>query len=265
MSWQHFLEREWSDYASVTPLAARVHQLLQQQGEQVVNDHIALRTLAHPSIGLEAFRRFFGAMGYQQGAEYFFEEKRLRAIHMQAPARPLIFISEFLYEDDKFSNFVQGTMEELVAACDGRELAQLFEQRRPWSAAYTHYEKLTRESEYAAWFYAWGFRANHFTVSVNALTKTSDIPGINTFLKQHGFSLNTSGGEIKGTPAQGLVQSSTLADQAPVTFIDGQHSIPSCYYEFAKRYEINGELYQGFVPTSADKIFESTDRGSTRG
>jgi len=37
--------------------------------------------------------------------------------------------------------------------------------------------------------------------------------------------------------------------------------VPSCYYEFAKRYaDKSGEIYQGFVTTSADKIFESTNK-----
>jgi hypothetical protein len=37
--------------------------------------------------------------------------------------------------------------------------------------------------------------------------------------------------------------------------------VPACYYEFARRYPIaNGELYQGFIAASADKIFESTNR-----
>ena len=36
--------------------------------------------------------------------------------------------------------------------------------------------------------------------------------------------------------------------------------IPSCYYEFARRYPLpSGEVFQGFVPESADTIFESTD------
>ena len=57
-----------------------------------------------------------------------------------------------------------------------------------------------------------------------------------------------------------LEQSSTLADEYSVTFSDGDMSIPSCFYEFAKRYPLaNGELYTGFVAASADKIFESTN------
>ena len=37
--------------------------------------------------------------------------------------------------------------------------------------------------------------------------------------------------------------------------------VPSCYYEFAKRYsDSTGQIYQGFVTASADKIFESTNK-----
>ena len=43
-----------------------------------------------------------------------------------------------------------------------------------------------------------------------------------------------------------------------VDFTEGMEEIPSCYYEFALRYPKDGELFQGFVAASADKIFEST-------
>ena len=43
-------------------------------------------------------------------------------------------------------------------------------------------------------------------------------------------------------------------------FIEGKHSVPACYYEFAKRYpDKEGKLYSGFIAKSADKIFESTN------
>jgi hypothetical protein len=45
-----------------------------------------------------------------------------------------------------------------------------------------------------------------------------------------------------------------------VQFTDGTRNIPSCFYEFARRYPMaNGQLYGGFVAASADKIFESTN------
>ncbi len=45
--------------------------------------------------------------------------------------------------------------------------------------------------------------------------------------------MNTSGGEIKGTPTQLLEQSSVLADKIPVVFKEITKEITSCYYEFA--------------------------------
>ena len=80
-------------------------------------------------------------------------------------------------------------------------------------------------------------------------------------IKENGYKLNESGGEIKGTPEELLEQSSIIADLQKVDFSGTIYNIPSCYYEFAKRYETkDGEIYQGFIAKSADKIFESTNR-----
>jgi hypothetical protein len=106
---------------------------------------------------------------------------------------------------------------------------------------------------------AFGFRVNHFTVLVNRLKKLNTLSQVNEAIKNAGFRLNTSGGEIKGTETIGLMQSSTLAEPVPVSFTDGTFQIPGCYYEFAQRFPVNGRLYNGFVEQSADKIFESTN------
>ncbi len=111
-------------------------------------------------------------------------------------------------------------------------------------------------------FRPFGYRPNHFTVFINHLKKFSDIVFLNNYLKDQGFKLNSSGGEVKGSKDVCLEQSSTLANNIEVSFDDGKLTIPACYYEFAKRYPMkNGELYQGFVAASADKIFESTSKG----
>ena len=119
---------------------------------------------------------------------------------------------------------------------------------------------LSKESEYAAWLSAHGYGANHFTVSVNQLDRFDTVKGVNDHLRESGFAINESGGEVKGSPEVLLEQSSTMADRVAVDFSDGQHVVPGGFYEFALRYAMNnGELYQGFVAASADKIFESTD------
>jgi hypothetical protein len=105
-------------------------------------------------------------------------------------------------------------------------------------------------------------RANHFTVSVNHLHNFETVADINQLLKDNGFKVNGSGGEVKGSPEDLLEQSSTMADRVPVQFSDQEATIPSCFYEFALRYpKPDGSLYNGFVAASADKIFESTNAG----
>ena len=108
--------------------------------------------------------------------------------------------------------------------------------------------------------YICGFCANHFTVFVNQFEQFIGLEEVNEFIKKQGFKMNTSGGEIKGSPEQLLEQSSILADTREIDFIEGKNTVTTCYYEFAKRYATeNGEIYQGFIAASADKIFESTD------
>ena len=122
------------------------------------------------------------------------------------------------------------------------------------------YNKLREESEYAAWFYVFGLRANHFTVSINSFKNYDNIFKVNELLKENGFTLNSSGGEVKGTPSDLLQQSSTMADVVKVKFKEGVFEVPCCYYEFAQRYpDSNGQIYSGFIVKSADKIFESTN------
>jgi Domain of unknown function (DUF1338) len=258
-----FLQNMWTDYTKMTPQAQRVFDLLSKKGEQIKNDHIALRTFNHPRLGLESLARHFEKYGYEPQGEYFFKEKKLYAKHWEHPdnTQPKIFISEL--ELEKTSPLIQETVKTLV---DQIPDALLQEESfvyggRMWQASHAHYLKLASESEYASWVYAYGFRPNHFTVSLNHLKTFSDLPRLNTFLKESGFKLNSSGGEIKGTAAELLEQSSTMAEHQPVIFSDGTFNIPGCYYEFAKRYPMaSGQLYQGFIAQSADKIFESTNR-----
>lgn len=253
----------WDDYCQLNPAARRIHDLFVEQGETVLNDHIALRTFNHPRLGISSLAKSFEKFGYKEKGEYVFKEKKLFAKHYEHEdlELPKIFISEL--ELEKVSPFIRDTMNSLIdkipqSAIDSEKFSM---SGRPWQMTTSIYKKLAEESEYASWVAAYGFRPNHFTVNVNALKKLNDLNTLNKFVKDHGFKLNTSGGEIKGTPEVLLEQSSTMAVEIPVKFEDGELMMPGCYYEFAKRYSMpNGKLYQGFVTTSADKIFESTNR-----
>lgn len=256
-------EKLWKNYVELTPSALKIHHLFESKGEKVYNDHIAFRTFNDKRVNIDVLAQPFLAVGYQSKGEYFFKEKKLYARHFQHedPTAPKVFISELKLEE--CSEFVQNVAKSCIDQIPANTLQpwQLIFSGRTWGTpSYATYHRLREESEYAAWMYVYGFCANHFTVNVNLLKSFPTLEAVNSFLKENGFKLNTSGGEIKGTPEELLQQSSTLADLRKTTFLEGVYEVPSCYYEFALRYpDKTGKLYEGFIAASADKIFESTD------
>jgi hypothetical protein len=255
----------WADYVASTPQAERIRGLLAARGEAVRNDHVALRTFGSPGLGLATLAAPFEALGWRARDRYRFDDKKLIARYWRHPdpALPKIFISELCV--DELSPGARQLITGLVA-----QLPPGFAARpdlpwagRPWQVTRAAYEVLLAESEYAAWVAAFGFRVNHFTVDVNALATFPDLAAVVAFLVEHGFAMNDAGGVIKGGPGERLEQASTRAEPVEVALADATLAIPSCYYELARRYPLpSGELFQGFIPTSADKIFESTDVGA---
>jgi len=264
MTKDQVFEGLWKQYSGGNPSADKIRELFHSRGDRVVNDHVAFRTLDDPRVGIDVLAKPFLELGYKPAGDYSFSEKKLKARHFELPGQaeaPRVFISELLLEE--LSDFARTTLVEQVdclsdSLLQDPELIVAGSVFQPLS--FEVYKRLREESEYAAWVYVWGYRANHFTVSVNHLDSFSSLEELNAFLKSEGFPLNSSGGEIKGTAADFLEQSSTLADRVEVDFIEGRHEVPSCYYEFARRYpDRQGILFSGFIAGSADKIFESTD------
>ena len=255
--------RLWDQYSELNPKAPRIHQLFEDRGDTVLNDHVAFRTFNDNRLGIERIAKPFLDLGYTPQDTYQFEEKKLFARYYahEDPRQPKVFISELLLGD--FSTSLQETVDGLISQLseDERNDPHLLTRGRLWTVDGKTYETLAEESEYAAWMAAFGFCANHFTVSVNDLDSIEDIGELAELVAAAGYEMNTSGGVIKGSPDVLLEQCSTRATRIEVPFSDGPKEIPSCYYEFAKRYlGADGTLYQGFVAASADKIFESTDR-----
>ncbi len=251
----------WQNYLDVTPSAVKVHNLL-GSGDDLINDHVAYRTFNIEKVNIEKLSQHLIALGYKECGDYVFEAKKLRAKHFEHPisTNPKVFISELLVEE--FSPAAQKIIHHIVDSIDAdciNDESFLYSGSQ-WEVSSSDYELLLAESEYAAWVAAWGYRANHFTVSINHLEDYDCIQEVNSAIKKGGFLLNNTGGEVKGDQIVMLEQSSTMADHATVNFSDKKVKIPSCFYEFAKRYPKDcGELYSGFVAASADKIFESTN------
>jgi len=252
-------ENMWQDYLSLNPDAYSIYQLF-SRNDKVVNDHVAFRTFGIDGIRVEDIAQPLIDAGYQEVQSYHFEKKKLRAKHYAHPEMPLVFVSELILEE--FSLETQTLIKQLVSQFDLEKAStmEFLYSGRHWQLSSEVYNRLLGESEYAAWVAAFGYRPNHFTVSVNQLSSFDTLTAVNTHLKQNGFLLNSSGGEIKGSTSVYLEQSSTLANSIEVEFSDTILNIPSCFYEFAMRHTMaNGKMFEGFVASSADKIFESTN------
>jgi hypothetical protein len=254
------LEAMWQDYLELNPDAQKIYSLF-GGAKQVVNDHIALRTFNLPQVNIEKLAAPLLANGYVEAGSYEFKKKKLVAKHFKHPDPnlPKVFISELLVEE--FSQELQQTIAGLIEQITPEMVAadNFLYSGKPWQVSFGTYQKLLAESEYAAWVAAFGYRPNHFTVSINHLEHFDTIEAVNQLVLDNGFTMNSVNGLIKGTRTIGLQQSSTMANKVDVVFTDFTVKIPSCFYEFALRHEVDGQLFDGFVADSADKIFESTD------
>jgi len=274
----NFFDKLWQQYSEISPQALAIHQLFASKGEILVNDHVAFRTFADSHISLDIVEDEILALGYRLLDSYQFEVKKLDArcyIHDQSPTK--IFISELRWRElsDQAQAIIQDIIEQGHKTLSSPLIDQssagispLLSAGRLWQLpSYADYQTLAAESEYAAWLSVWGLRANHFTIFVNHLNSTPELPQVVELLQQQGYELNSAGGVIKGKPSDLLIQASTMADTCLIDFKDaGEQPISSCYYEFAQRFnQEDGQLYQGFVPSSADKIFESTSMKSILG
>lgn len=255
----------WEDYTNKNSEVIRIHNAFVMEGEAIVNDHIAFRTFNHPKVNLDKLSKKFRDLGYVEKQTYTFEQKKLFAKHFEHPDRehaPRVFISELLLEH--FSEDLQSKINSLIDMLPDNiaDEPDFLVKGNVWEAppSFEMYEKLRAESEYAAWLYLYGYTPNHFTISINHLKKYPTIEEVNEFLKNKGYILNQSGGEIKGTREELLQQSSTMASIRPVKFVEGEKGVPLTFYEFALRFpDKEGNIYSGFIAASADKIFESTD------
>jgi hypothetical protein len=259
----YFEAKLWRNYLEITPSLEKIKEVLSLEDNKLFNDHIAFRSLNCDGFGIERLCNPLYNMGYEVKNEYHFKAKKLKAVHLENkfnPERPKIFISELLLNE--FSPFLRHALHHSICQKEIKA-SELYTVGRKWPVNHGVYQRLLQESEYAAWLYVHGYRVNHFTLNINALRNFS-IELLCFKLKQAGFELNDAGTLIKGNEVSGLKQASTMADSIMVKFDDIKTPvrIPSCYVEFAERFKVKGQLFNGFLVNSADKIFESTNLNS---
>lgn len=251
--------------------------------EDIVNDHIAFRTLGVPNLGIASFEKIFQAYGYVKRDYYYFEGKKLDAYWFSPPAEgyPRIFVSELRVRElsqeaqdiiTKYTSPITSDPVDDLDLSNGKEAAD-FLQKPLWGLPTSEeYQSLLKESEYAAWVIYNRYYLNHYTISIHELKEGyNTLEEFNDFLLSIGVKLNNSGGVIKTSDDKLLRQSSTVSALYEATFSDGKIlEIAGSYVEFAERSvlpqfndlpkeEIKPKHRRdGFETNNADKIFEST-------
>lgn len=262
---------------------AMVEKGIVNSQDDIINDHIAFRTMGVENLGIASFEKIFLAHNYKRMEFYHFKSKKLDAYWYAPPTEdlPRIFISElkvdFLSEKTqsiikKYTNSVTSDPLDRIDLNNSSAVADFFKTPLWKLPNVEDYKILLAESEYAAWVIYNRYYLNHYTISVHDLPKSfNTLENFNEFLKSIGIKLNTSGGEIKTSLDELLSQSSSVANQISAVFSEGNtQNIAGSYVEFAERkilpefLNLSEELIkrkhrrEGFETGNADKIFEST-------
>lgn len=263
--------------------ALLLHAIISSEDE-IVNDHIAFRTLGVPNLGITSFEKLFLHYGYVKKDYYYFKEKKLNAYWYAPPSPkyPRIFISELRVDDlpEKaktiLNKYTKDILQDPVDSIDLNNVESVgnFFYKPLWDLpTITDYQELQKISEYAAWVLYNRYYLNHYTISVHDLKQPyNSLESFNKFLTSIGITLNTAGGVIK-TSADGLLkQTSSVAKMIDAIFKDGEHlEISGSYVEFAERLPYPKSTNEneptrrrdGFESANADKIFESTYSSQT--
>ncbi|WEK33693.1 MAG: DUF1338 domain-containing protein [Candidatus Pseudobacter hemicellulosilyticus] len=258
---------------------AMINNGIVQSQQDIINDHIAFRTLGVPHLGIASLEKIFLHHGYSKKDYYYFEGKKLDAwwYAPPAPEYPRIFVSELRVKDlspevqaiiHRYTDPVQADPVDALDLNDGAAIGEFLHRQLWQTPTQKDYADLLGESEYAAWVIYNRYYLNHYTISVHNLKEGyNTLDHFNGFLESIGIQLNSSGGKIKVSADGLLLQSSTVAPMNEVTFADGvTMAIAGSYVEFAERKLLSQdagvaggqERRDGFEANNADKIFEST-------
>lgn len=290
------LDKLWAGYIKRVKYAQTYVDLVNKKGGNVVNDHIALRTLnAHTGEqpeGIRAIKHILNCLEYKPLGKYTFKKKKLNAVHFEHPDEmfPKIFVSQlevnelpewaqhiiqaavqetpYLLSDQSIELLAtlkeKGELPLLAAEALVDDLVQYF--RRPWSIpAKEDILKLNDVSQYAAWVLLHGNSVNHFTAYIN-YHNVPEWPDLETTCKglaDAGVPMKDS---LEGEKGSKLQQSATQAvkEEVMVRSKEGVEKIAwtYAYYELAERgfIEENGEkkLFSGFLGEQAAHLFEMT-------
>ena len=281
------LESLFETYSKRVPDVTKIteamvsNNIVSNQSE-IINDHIAFRTMGVKHLGIKSFEKIFLKHGYKKKDFYSFKEKKLNAYWYSHSEKnmPRIFISELKVDElskdaqkiiKQYTNQVKNDPVDNIDLNNSDEIINFLTNPLWTLPSLFHYNELLKETEYGSWVIYNRYYLNHYTISVHELKeKYNTLEDFNKFLNSIGVKLNDSGGVIKESKDGFLLQSSSVANKVNAHFKEGMSLISGSYVEFAERKilpefmnldlnKINStHRRDGFETSNADKIFEST-------
>ena len=279
------LESLFDNYSDRVPDVKKITSALIESNiisnqSEIVNDHIAFRTMGVEFLGIQSLEKIFLHHGYVKKDFYSFKTKKLNAFWYSHSDEnmPRIFISELkvndLSENSKriISKYTDQVTEDPVDKLDLSNANEVinFLSNPLWSLpSLNDFNDLLKETEYGSWVIYNRYYLNHYTISVHELIdQYNTLEKFNAFVTKIGIKLNDSGGVIKESKDGLLLQSSSVANKVKASFTEGSSLISGSYVEFAERrilpkYSNVSKIKpihrrDGFETSNADKIFEST-------
>ena len=279
------LESLFDTYSNRVPDVKKITSALIESNiisnqSEIVNDHIAFRTMGVEFLGIQSLEKIFLHHGYIKKDFYSFKTKKLNAFWYSHSDEnmPRIFISELkvndLSENSRkiISKYTDQVTEDPVDKLDLSNANDVisFLSNPLWSLpSLNDFNDLLKETEYGSWVIYNRYYLNHYTISVHELiNQYNTLEKFNAFVTKIGIKLNDSGGVIKESKDGLLLQSSSVANKVKANFTQGSSLISGSYVEFAERrilpkYSNVSEIKSihrrdGFEASNADKIFEST-------
>ena len=214
-------------YIERVPDAQKIVKLMSERGDQILNDHIAFR-----SVELTSILKIFLHLGYEMrmddatGKPFNFEQKKLTAVWLKHPNPnvPRVFVSQFRFNEgsQNLQTIIETYLKDWKDPIDSIDLndpnaINQYLHTGQWpTPSYADYCQMQEESEYMAWVLYNKYYLNHFTLTVHEL-------------KSFGFE-----GELKQTLEN--YQKSYQGQQAVSIIQDAQTMMKEKYKSQFKRF-----------------------------
>lgn len=291
----------WQRYLHDTTQMQLVHSHFIKQGLTLHLDHFALIDLPGPHSGIPIMEKIFALLGFHFRGQGYLPEKQ-NDFHWLAEdniatlapeeALPQIVIADFRLEEmpanirhiitqyaEQATPFPFAETETLLNQAMSEvttertteattQLHQIFTHYlagRNWPLpTITEFKTVQQYNELLAWVLVFGRQPNHFTISTHLLTHYKNLDDFLTLIREElHLELNSEGGIIKGTKAQGLEQASTTGVRQTIALQDGAVSLPNGFIEFIWRFAQRqpaiccDDYFTGFIAANANRVIES--------